>query len=383
MKTTTFCLWAHVCVCVCGFVRACVCACASSIVLSGVQAISVQDGGPEVAAGPGTDVGNTTLLLITQTASGPSNTWAYKPVGNFSVQWCRGVLSVCTGTGRMWVQSLVESYQTLFPWHPCLVLRIWGWTWSVRRPVTPGSSLLGVTPSHVTITGTSTLTPMKNIYLSHWRDESSNCYWERLTAAWHCVDTNTLIKQPSLTIRLQEVRELANVPSCWEALRCSIVNHCELLIGRYQETLSELERLSGIVLPRREQCCVLWRTENSSNCASFSITLPPATSSFKSSLSKSDKHLQFVPTNLHCQRMEVSDPQSPGSLPLVHRLLLPRCTRLGLPFTRDLDSVQVFGMMSSHLALQLTTTRLLNMEGSGDSGANTRTARTGMWSFSC
>ncbi|XP_075891429.1 type II inositol 3,4-bisphosphate 4-phosphatase-like isoform X3 [Nelusetta ayraudi] len=83
------------------------------------------------------------------------------------------------------------------------------------------------------------------------------------------------------TNRLQGVRELADVPSCWEALRCGIVNHCELLIGCYQETLSQLNRLS-------------------------------ATSSFKSSSSKSDKHLQFVPTNLHCQRMEVSDTQSSG-----------------------------------------------------------------------
>lgn len=72
------------------------------------------------------------------------------------------------------------------------------------------------------------------------------------------VDTNPLIKQRLksflLLSRLQEVRELANVPSCWEALRCSIVNHCELLIGCYQETLSELERLSGIMLQCREQC---------------------------------------------------------------------------------------------------------------------------------
>lgn len=70
------------------------------------------------------------------------------------------------------------------------------------------------------------------------------------SAASHPVSTNTLIKQGFmngllLPSRLQEVRELANVPSCWEALRSDIINHCELLIGCYQETLSELNRLSG------------------------------------------------------------------------------------------------------------------------------------------
>uniref|UniRef100_A0A8C9ZNM6 Type II inositol 3,4-bisphosphate 4-phosphatase n=1 Tax=Sander lucioperca TaxID=283035 RepID=A0A8C9ZNM6_SANLU len=67
----------------------------------------------------------------------------------------------------------------------------------------------------------------------------------------------------------------------WDGLRHDVINHCNHLIGCYQETLAELDKLS-------------------------------ASSCFKSSSSKSDKHLQFVPTNLHSQRMEVTGPNSPG-----------------------------------------------------------------------
>ncbi|KAM8898192.1 type II inositol 3,4-bisphosphate 4-phosphatase-like isoform 2-T2 [Spinachia spinachia] len=79
--------------------------------------------------------------------------------------------------------------------------------------------------------------------------------------------------------RAQEVKELGDLSPRWDGLRHDVVRHCDHLIVNYQETLAELEKLS-------------------------------ASSCFKSSSSKSDKHLQFVPTNLHSQRMEVSDPDA-------------------------------------------------------------------------
>ncbi|XP_070710550.1 type II inositol 3,4-bisphosphate 4-phosphatase-like isoform X2 [Pempheris klunzingeri] len=81
--------------------------------------------------------------------------------------------------------------------------------------------------------------------------------------------------------RVQEVKELGDLSPHWDGLRHDVIGHCGHLIGCYQETLTELDKLS-------------------------------ASSCFKSSSSKSDKHLQFVPTNLHSQRMEVNGPDSSG-----------------------------------------------------------------------
>uniref|UniRef100_A0A8P4JYG2 Type II inositol-3,4-bisphosphate 4-phosphatase n=1 Tax=Dicentrarchus labrax TaxID=13489 RepID=A0A8P4JYG2_DICLA len=85
------------------------------------------------------------------------------------------------------------------------------------------------------------------------------------------------------TNRVQQVKELGDLSPHWDGLRHDVVNHCSNLIGCYQDTLAELDKLSG-----------------------------EASSCFKSSSSKSDKHLQFVPTNLHSQRMEVTDPDGRG-----------------------------------------------------------------------
>ncbi|KAK2863287.1 hypothetical protein Q5P01_002820 [Channa striata] len=81
--------------------------------------------------------------------------------------------------------------------------------------------------------------------------------------------------------RVQEVKELGDLSPHWDGLRHDVISHCSNLIGCYEEALEELDKLSAL-------------------------------SCFKSSNSKSDRHLQFVPTNLHSQRMEVTNPDSTG-----------------------------------------------------------------------
>ncbi|XP_076023777.1 type II inositol 3,4-bisphosphate 4-phosphatase-like isoform X2 [Genypterus blacodes] len=81
--------------------------------------------------------------------------------------------------------------------------------------------------------------------------------------------------------RVQEMKDLGDLTPHLERLRYDVVNHCNQLIGWYQEALRELNRHS-------------------------------ASSSFKSSSVKSERHLQFVPTNLHSQRMEVTSPDCSG-----------------------------------------------------------------------
>uniref|UniRef100_A0A669BFY0 Type II inositol 3,4-bisphosphate 4-phosphatase n=1 Tax=Oreochromis niloticus TaxID=8128 RepID=A0A669BFY0_ORENI len=81
------------------------------------------------------------------------------------------------------------------------------------------------------------------------------------------------------TNRIQEVKELGDLSPHWDGLRHDVISHCNHLTGCYQELLTELEKVS-------------------------------ASSCFKPSTSKSDRHLQFVPTNLHTQRMEVTSPDS-------------------------------------------------------------------------
>ncbi|KAM7372683.1 hypothetical protein PAMP_009832 [Pampus punctatissimus] len=83
------------------------------------------------------------------------------------------------------------------------------------------------------------------------------------------------------TSRVQELKKLGDLSPHWDGLRHDVINHCNHLIGSYQETLAKLDKLSVL-------------------------------SCFKSSTSKSDRHLQFVPTNLHSQRMEVTCPDSTG-----------------------------------------------------------------------
>ncbi|MEQ2278954.1 hypothetical protein AMECASPLE_004602 [Ameca splendens] len=83
------------------------------------------------------------------------------------------------------------------------------------------------------------------------------------------------------TDRVLEVKELCDLSPHWDGLRHDVIFHCNQLISCYQQTQAELHKLS------------------TSSC-------------FKASSSKSDRHLQFISTNLHSQRMEVTSPDSSG-----------------------------------------------------------------------
>ncbi|XP_067153210.1 inositol polyphosphate 4-phosphatase type II [Apteryx mantelli] len=76
--------------------------------------------------------------------------------------------------------------------------------------------------------------------------------------------------------RNQELKELGELAPHWDNMRKNVIAHCDQMLSLYQDTLAELGKHTG--------------------------------SSFKSSCNKGEKTLEFIPINLHLQRMHVHSP---------------------------------------------------------------------------
>ncbi|XP_034969634.1 inositol polyphosphate 4-phosphatase type II isoform X3 [Zootoca vivipara] len=82
--------------------------------------------------------------------------------------------------------------------------------------------------------------------------------------------------------RNQDLNELGELAPHWDNMRKSVIAHCDQMLTLYQNMLAELGKYTG--------------------------------SSFKSSCSKGEKTLEFVPINLHLQRMYVHSPRLKDAL---------------------------------------------------------------------
>ncbi|XP_019956896.2 type II inositol 3,4-bisphosphate 4-phosphatase isoform X6 [Paralichthys olivaceus] len=82
--------------------------------------------------------------------------------------------------------------------------------------------------------------------------------------------------------RVQDLRELGELSPHWDNLRKEVMARYGGIISSYQETLAELDKITG--------------------------------RSFKPSCCKAQKSLEFIPINLHTQRMRVTCPRKTGIL---------------------------------------------------------------------
>ncbi|XP_066574494.1 type II inositol 3,4-bisphosphate 4-phosphatase isoform X3 [Amia ocellicauda] len=115
--------------------------------------------------------------------------------------------------------------------------------------------------------------------------------------------------------RIQELKDLGDLSSHWDNLRKEVINHYGQMISSYQETLTELNKLTGNHEHARSKTCNKkcstqeLLTEDNSLCIDLTSAPEFSRSSFKPSCSKAEKYLEFIPINLHTQRMRVSCPR--------------------------------------------------------------------------
>ncbi|XP_035282030.1 type II inositol 3,4-bisphosphate 4-phosphatase isoform X3 [Anguilla anguilla] len=124
----------------------------------------------------------------------------------------------------------------------------------------------------------------KNPVCKVYRFQTVDCKWMLVREQMAECTLSFNIPKQLLTLyiqedmrRIQELKDLGELSPHWDHLRKEVIAHYSQVICGYQETLTELNKLTG--------------------------------SSFKPSCSKSEKYLEFIPINLHTQRMQVTCPK--------------------------------------------------------------------------
>ncbi|KAK3553594.1 hypothetical protein QTP70_005762 [Hemibagrus guttatus] len=111
---------------------------------------------------------------------------------------------------------------------------------------------------------------------------------------------------------IQELNNLGELSPHWDNLRRDVITRYSHLIKTYQDTLAELEKFTvgfaWLFTVANKFCTAPRRTGNLAG-ARFVHMPKMLRPSFKPSCSKAQKYLEFIPINLHTQRMRVMCPR--------------------------------------------------------------------------
>ncbi|XP_068961534.1 inositol polyphosphate 4-phosphatase type II isoform X4 [Petaurus breviceps papuanus] len=130
---------------------------------------------------------------------------------------------------------------------------------------------------------------LKNPVYKLYRFPTSDNKWMRIREQMYETTLSFHIPKELISLHIkedmrrnQELKDLGELAPHWDNLRNNVLAHCEQMVNTYQDILTELGKQTG--------------------------------SSFRSSCSKGEKTLEFIPINLHLQRMHVHSPQLKDAL---------------------------------------------------------------------
>ncbi|XP_036619180.1 inositol polyphosphate 4-phosphatase type II isoform X2 [Trichosurus vulpecula] len=130
---------------------------------------------------------------------------------------------------------------------------------------------------------------LKNPVYKLYRFPTSDNKWMRIREQMYETTLSFHIPKELISLHIkedlrrnQELKDLGELAPHWDNLRKNVLAHCEQMVNTYQDILTELGKQTG--------------------------------SSFRSSCSKGEKTLEFIPLNLHLQRMQVHSPELKDTL---------------------------------------------------------------------